>query len=83
MSKIEIRKLLIQLLKNSFVRINVDNNLMNQIDSIGIVSLIVLLEEKFSIEIFPPEMNDRNFSSLETVTDWIYLKLEKNADRKS
>lgn len=45
------------------------------LDSISIVNLIVMLEQKFSFTFEEDELNSTMFSSINNLTDFIYTKI--------
>ena len=62
---------------NSDIRIEYDENLLNDgiIDSAGLVSFIVFIEEEFELQIPDEDLLPKNFSSLTTAADYIRSKM--------
>ena len=81
MSKEQIRIILVEILKPQYSHLDFNDSLLSQIESISIVTLIILLEKTFLIEVQPTEMNERNFSNLEAVVGWLEKKINSHATR--
>lgn len=47
------------------------------IDSLGLVSLVSFIEEKFDIKIKSEEINEENFDSIESISNYIKKNLNK------
>ena len=79
MDKEKIRKMLIEILQIQFAGLDLGSPWLQQIESINVVALIIVLEKNFSIEVQAAEMNERNFLDLETVTAWLENKIKYHA----
>ena len=47
------------------------------VDSYGFVELTISLEQKFNISFLKEEINDINFKSINSISKFIYKKIEK------
>jgi acyl carrier protein len=58
-------------------KINEESSLLKDkiIDSLGILTIIQYLEEEFNITIIDDEVNENNFTSIKTITDFIKTKI--------
>ena len=81
MEKERIRSLLVEVLQTQFSTLDMHTSWLSQIESINSVALIILLEKSFLIEVQASELNERNFSNLESVTVWLEKKITDHADR--
>jgi len=59
--------------------INYDKGLISNgiVDSYGFVELTIFLEEKFNTSFLKEEINDVNFKSINSISKFIYKKIEK------
>ena len=59
--------------------INYDKGLISNgiVDSYGFVELTIALEQKFNISFLKEEINDINFKSINSISKFIYKKIEK------
>ena len=60
--------------------INNDKGLISNgiVDSYGFVELTIFLEEKFNISFLKEEINDVNFKSINSISNFIYKKIDKS-----
>jgi len=49
------------------------------IDSTGLIELVSFIEENFRIQVYMEEISPENFTSLETIENFIQGKLKSNA----
>jgi acyl carrier protein len=58
-------------------KINEESSLLKDkiIDSLGILTIIQYLEEEFNITIIDDEVNENNFTTIKTITDFIKSKI--------
>ena len=59
--------------------INYDKGLISNgiVDSYGFVELTISLEQKFNFSFLKEEINDINFKSINSISKFIYKKIEK------
>tara|TARA_B100000674_G_C37897608_1_gene942119 strand:+ start:492 stop:758 length:267 start_codon:yes stop_codon:yes gene_type:complete len=59
--------------------INNDKGLISNgiVDSYGFVELTIFLEQKFNITFLKEEINDVNFKSINSISNFIYKKIQK------
>lgn len=67
-----------ELVEESIVDLNDDLLLYDYIDSIVLVNLMIVIEEKFDILYEPHEIGLENFKSIQTITEIIDEKLSLN-----
>jgi len=79
---LEFKTFLIDIIGADETLLTVDRDLLesNILDSYGILSMTVFMEEKFGITIIPEEMTLENYRSLANLTD---LVLPKLADKEA
>ena len=68
-------------IKNTIEKENINNDkglISNGIvDSYGFVELTIFLEQKFNITFLKEEINDVNFKSINSISNFIYKKIQK------
>lgn len=77
------RNELVGVLLSQHPHLDLNSDLLKQIDSISLVELIMVLEEKFTIRIASTEVSNRNFANIESMSQWIDQKIRTHAKRQS
>lgn len=71
----EIRARIEKVLNKNFANLNLNENIVRQLTSIDLVSLVSYLEDEFKIIIHAVEFDQEMFSSADKLTTFIEFKL--------
>ena len=75
----EIKKLILDEIKSiSFVQLGLDDSIIESqlLDSIGLIDLVIFIEENIGVKITTNDINKENFDTVNKISD--YLKKRKN-----
>jgi len=75
----EIKKLILDEIKSiSFVQLGLDDSIIESqlLDSIGLIDLVIFIEENIGVKIPTNDINKENFDTVNKITD--YLIKRKN-----
>ncbi len=78
---IPLKDQLSHILQEHFSALDTTQPLSHQLNSLQMVSLVVLIEESFQVKIHPLEMTSENFSSLETMSNLLRRKGINTAEK--
>ncbi len=69
-----------QILDEALPLVNLDSNfLFNELDSLGITTILMLLSEEYGVQLESSDVTPRNFRSLESLAAMVKKKLDDKA----
>ena len=73
----EIKKLILDEIKSiSFVQLGLDDSIIESqlLDSIGIIDLVIFIEENIGIKIPTNDINKENFDTVNKIADYLMIR---------
>ncbi len=73
----EIKKLILDEIKSiSFVQLGLDDSIIDSqlLDSIGIIDLVIFIEENIGIKIPTNDINKENFDTVNKIADYLMIR---------
>ena len=73
----EIKKLILDEIKSiSFVQLGLDDSIIDSqlLDSIGLIDLVIFIEENIGIKIPTNDINKENFDTVNKIADYLMIR---------